>query len=93
MLYMKGRYKDRLDALAARYATVLRKAFGDRILGPEAPGIARIKNLYIRQIMLKIEREASTQMVRQYLNTIQNTMMQDDHEFSKIVFYYDVDPM
>ena len=93
MIYMKGRYKDRLDALAARYATVLRKAFGDRILGPEAPGIARIKNLYIRQIMLKIEREASTQMVRQYLNTIQNTMMQDDHEFSKIVFYYDVDPM
>ena len=93
MIYMKGRYEDRLDALAARYATVLRKAFGDRILGPEAPGIARIKNLYIRQIMLKIEREASTQMVRQYLNTIQNTMMQDDHEFSKIVFYYDVDPM
>lgn len=93
MIYMKGRYEDRLDTLAARYATVLQKAFGDRILGPEASGIARIKNLYIRQIMLKIEREASTQMVRQYLNTIQNTMMQDDHEFSKIVFYYDVDPM
>lgn len=93
MIYMKGRYEDRLDALAARYASVLRKAFGERVLGPEAPGIARIKNMFIRQIMLKIEREASTQMVRQYLNSIQITMMNDDHEFSKIVFYYDVDPM
>ena len=93
MIYMKGRYEDRLDALATRYASVLRKAFGERVLGPEAPGIARIKNMFIRQIMLKIEREASTQMVRQYLNSIQITMMNDDHEFSKIVFYYDVDPM
>lgn len=93
MIYMKGRYEDRIDSLAKRYATVLRKSFGDRILGPEAPGIARIKNMYIRQILLKVEREASTAMVRQYLNNIQKQMMQDYQEFQRIVFYYDVDPI
>ena len=43
--------------------------------------------------MLKIEREASTSMVRQYLNNIQSKMAHDDPEFAKIVFYYDVDPV
>lgn len=90
---MKGRYEDRVNALAQRYASILRQAFGDRILGPEAPSISRIKNMYIKQIMLKIEREASTSMVRQYLNNIQSKMAHDDPEFAKIVFYYDVDPV
>ena len=93
IIYIKGRYEDRLDVLANQYATVLRQAFGDRILGPEAPGVARVKNMHIRQIMLKVEREASTASVRQYLNTIQKKMMQENQEFSRIVFYYDVDPV
>lgn len=93
MIYLKGRYEDRIDSLAKRYAAVLRQSFGDRILGPEAPGVARVKNMYIRQIMLKVEREASTTMVRQYLNNIQAQMMQDYQEFARIVFYYDVDPV
>ena len=93
IIYIKGRYEERLDVLANQYATVLRQAFGDRILGPEAPGVSRIKNMHIRQIMLKVEREASTASVRQYLNTIKKKMMQENQEFSRIVFYYDVDPV
>lgn len=93
MIYLKGRYEDRVDSLAKRYADVLRHSFGERVLGPETPGIARIKNMYIRQIMLKIEREASTQTVRQYLTAIQKQMMTNYQEFARIVFYYDVDPV
>ena len=92
IIYMKGRYEDRIDSLAKRYAMVLRKTFGDRILGPEAPGVARIKNMYIRQILLKVERDSSVSTVRQLLNTIQNQMMANYEEFARIVFYYDVDP-
>lgn len=93
IIYMKGRYEDRIVALSNRYAAALRKAFGDRVLGPEAPGVARIKNMYIRQIMLKIERDASTSVVRQYLNTIHDQMVKGQQEFAKIVFYYDIDPI
>ena len=50
MIYMKGRYEDRLDRLANQYADTLRQTFGQRVLGPESPGIARIKNMYIRQL-------------------------------------------
>lgn len=92
-IYMKGRYEDKITSLSNKYAVMLRKVFGEqRILGPDAPGIARIKNMYIRQIMLKIERDASTTMVRQYLNNVHKQMTQDDPDYSKIMFYYDVDP-
>ncbi len=90
---MKGRYEDKITSLSNKYAAMLRKVFGEqRILGPDAPGISRIKNMYIRQIMLKIEREASTTMVRQYLNNVHKQMTQDDPDYAKIMFYYDVDP-
>lgn len=93
MIYLKGRYEDRLEKLAAQYANQLRMTFGLRVLGPESPGIARIKNMYIRQILLKVEREASTTEVRKLLLQIQSFMQQDQQEFARIVFYYDVDPM
>ena len=93
LIYMKGRYEDRLDAMVAQYVQQLRYTFGERVLGPEAPPIGRIKNMYIRQILLKVEREASTSEIRRLLNVIQNKLSQDIQEFSRIVFYYDVDPM
>ncbi len=93
MIYMKGRYENRLDAMVSQYVNQLRYTFGERVLGPEAPPISRVKNMYIRQIMLKVEREASTTEVRRLLNLIQNQLAQNIQEFSRIVFYYDVDPM
>jgi len=93
MIYLKGRYEDRLEALAQQYAGHLRHTFGTRVLGPEAPPISRVKNMYIRQLMLKMEREASVNEVRRLLLLIQQQMQQNLQEFARIVFYYDVDPV
>ncbi|MET3980654.1 primosomal protein N' (replication factor Y) [Mucilaginibacter sp. UYP25] len=38
-------------------ANELRKHFGNRVIGPEAPLINRIRNFYIKSIMLKFERD------------------------------------
>ena len=93
IIYMKGRYEDKLYKMAQQYAAQLRRTFGQRVLGPEAPVISRVKNMYIQQIMLKVERDASTQEVRRLLMLIQQQMQQDIQEFARIVFYYDVDPV
>jgi primosomal protein N' (replication factor Y) len=42
---------------AAYLATELRKSFGDRVIGPETPLISRIRNYYIKSIMLKFEKD------------------------------------
>jgi len=38
-------------------ATELRKHFGERVIGPEFPLVARIRNFYIKSIMLKFEKD------------------------------------
>lgn len=38
-------------------ANELRKNFGDRVIGPEFPLISRIRNYYIKSIMLKFEKD------------------------------------
>ena len=93
MIYMKGRYEDRLDAMAQQYAAQLRYTFGERVFGPEAPAISRVKSMYIRQILLKMEREASTGEVRRLLSLIHTKLAEGNQEFARIAFYYDVDPM
>lgn len=92
-IYIKGRYEDRTRLLAEQYAAQLRATFGARVLGPEAPGISRVRNMFIQQIMIKMEREASTQLTRQYLNAIYENMVRNNQEMQRVVFYYDVDPM
>jgi len=41
-------------------AAELRKHFGDRVIGPEFPLVGRIRNYYIKAIMLKFEKDADS---------------------------------
>jgi primosomal protein N' (replication factor Y) len=42
---------------AAYLAAELRKHFGERVIGPEFPLVGRIRNFYIKSIMLKFEKD------------------------------------
>lgn len=55
---VKHRNPEILYNQAEYLANELRKHFGDRVIGPEAPLINRIRNYYIKSIMLKFERDA-----------------------------------
>lgn len=91
-IYLKHRDETILDTLSQQYATVLRKVFGERVLGPDNPPIARIQSLYIRKIMLKIEVSASMSQVKELLRQIYERSL-TDHRFKSLIIYYDVDPM
>ncbi|MES2063223.1 MAG: primosomal protein N' [Bacteroidota bacterium] len=54
---VKHRDPEVLYNQAEYLAKELRKHFGDRVIGPEAPLINRIRNYYIKSIMLKFERD------------------------------------
>jgi primosomal protein N' (replication factor Y) (superfamily II helicase) len=56
-LRIKNKDADAAENAAQQMAHLLREKLGDRVLGPQAPYISRIKTLYIRNIMIKIERE------------------------------------
>ena len=91
-IYLKHRDEAVLDTLSQQYATILRKVFGERVLGPDNPPVARIQSLYIRKIMLKVEVSASMAQVKDLLRQIYERSLADDR-FKALTLYYDVDPM
>jgi primosomal protein N' (replication factor Y) len=82
---------DLLNESAEFFGDELKKAFAQRVLGPEFPIVARIKNEYHKQILLKIEREYSAAKVREFLQKI-IFEFRADKLHSKVRLKVDVDP-
>ena len=91
-VYMKHRNETLLDLMAQTMATKLRTVFGNRVLGPDKPPVARVQTLFIRKIILKIEANAPMARVRELLVRIQKETVAEDR-FKSLIVYYDVDPM
>lgn len=91
-VYMKHRNETLLDLMAQTMATKLRTVFGNRVLGPDKPPVARVQTLFIRKIVLKIEANAPMARVRELLVRIQKETVAEDR-FKSLIVYYDVDPM
>ena len=70
----------------------MRKIFDNRILGPELPPVARVKQLYIRKIMLKVESNVSQYRINEILHGIQQAYCSAPR-YRSIVMYYDIDPL
>lgn len=91
-IYMKHRDETVVDHAANEMGSMLRRWFGDRVLGPDRPAVARVKTLCIRKIVLKLELSIDMAKVRQYLRAAQKAMA-DDPRFRSVQTYFDVDPM
>lgn len=91
-VYLKNRNEALLDVMARTMADKLRAVFGQRVLGPDKPPVARIQTLYIRKIIVKIEQNAPMNRARELLVQVQREMVEDDR-FKSLIVYYDVDPM
>ena len=50
-----------------------------------------MQNLYIRQIVLKMENEASMPKVKRILRNIYENMLSVDSRMKSTIIYYDVD--
>lgn len=91
-VFLRHRYEQVVETAAVELGSRLRQGLGDRILGPDKPSIARVKNLYIRKIVIKLENGIDYQAVRQYLRSVQQQLLQDKR-YAALQMYYDVDPM
>jgi primosomal protein N' (replication factor Y) len=94
LIQINVKHKDltKLLLIASSLAKILRSQFGDRVLGPEAPMISRIRNYYIQTILLKVEREGvSIQKIKEALQQILVNF--DSLSTNKGVYMHiDVDP-
>lgn len=92
-IYLKHREDITVGELAVRYSSLLRQVFGTRVLGPMAPFVSKVQNLYIRQISLKMETAASMTKVKKILRDLYEQMIAADARMKAVKLYYDVDPV
>ena len=91
-IYIKHRNNDIVESASIELGSRIREIFGNRVLGPDKPTVARVKTLHIRKIMLKLENGIDYKLAKQYLRSIRDTMMKEKR-YGALTIYFDVDPL
>jgi primosomal protein N' (replication factor Y) len=94
LIQLDVKHKDlsKLIFIANSLAKILRSNFGNRVLGPEAPMISRIRNYYIQTILIKVEREGVS--IQKIKEALQQILIQFDSQPNNkgVYMHIDVDP-
>jgi primosomal protein N' (replication factor Y) len=91
-LTLKHKEIEPLNDASKFLADKLKEKFGKRVLGPEFPVVARIKNFYLKNILIKIEREASFSKAKSIIHELMDDFYTHS-EFKSVKIFADVDPM
>ncbi len=91
VLRLKHRNKDTLEFGSIVLTKKLQEVFKDRVLGPEAPPVGRIRNFYLKNIRIKFERDASPKKVKTIIKE-KIELFLSDRDFRSIRVDIDVDP-
>lgn len=88
---LKHKSPDELNKAAKDLADKMRNVFGKRVLGAHDPVVSRIQSLYLKNIILKIEKESSFKKARSLLLEILNDFRLI-FPSSQLIITLDVDP-
>lgn len=94
LIMVKLRHADyaKLNAAADFFAQKLRPVFKNNLLGPEYPIVSRVKNQYIKQILIKFDRNYNTLKVKEIVkNEIE--AFKRNPEYKSVNVAVDVDPV
>jgi primosomal protein N' (replication factor Y) len=93
LIFINVKHKDAnvLNIASNDLAKSLKSLLGNRVLGPEQPLIARIRNYYIKQIIIKVEKNAAIIKLKAVLKeTIKDFNSQKNYK--SVITQIDVDP-
>lgn len=92
MIRLKHKDYQKLNPAATALSSMLRPIFKQDLLGPEYPIVSRVKNLYIKQMLVKFNREHNSQQVKELIiNKIHEFQLLPDYK--SVIVQIDVDPI
>lgn len=81
----------KLNKAADLLARTFRYAFKESLLGPEYPVVSRVKNQYIKQMIIKVSKDLNINKVKEFIgSTIEK--FKHENEFKSVKVQIDVDP-
>ena len=88
---MKHRDSEMLNEAAARYASMLREVFDMRVVGPEYPNVPRVRGLYLKNIMMRFEKNEAIAQAKKIIMDMAERL-KGDKMLSSLQIHFDVDP-
>lgn len=80
-----------VDQAALQMATMLRDHFGTRVMGPEYPNVSRVRNLYLKKIMVRFAQGEAISEGKRIMLGIADEIMHDK-QYGRLQIVFDVDP-
>jgi primosomal protein N' (replication factor Y) len=79
-LTLKHKSPEEINICAARFSSLLKKQLGARVLGPETPFVSRIRNLHLRNLLIKLDAEKDNpKAVKSFISKTFDYMVQEDN--------------
>lgn len=90
-------FKHKMQAIvhdaASLFALHLHGEFGNYLTGPGEPAVARIRNQFIMELMLKLPKNGSTIAKAKLVIQQQRAILQNDRKFRSVTIIPDIDPV
>ena len=83
--------KDIVNSAAQFFANNLKKEFGAYLVGPAEPVVARIRNQYLMELMLKLPKDGHTINFAKHVIQQQTAIVQSNQKWRSVVIIPDVD--
>lgn len=91
-IYLKHKDEHVVEHMAEEMSALLRQVFGERVLGPMTPPVARMQSLHILKLSLKVELTANPILVVARLREVIAHVKSKD-AFRSATVTLDVDPL
>ena len=91
-VYLRSKNETTVESAAIELASRLRQQFGERVLGPDKPSVARVKTESIRKIVMKLELGINLALARHCMTEARAALMQDKR-YAAMTVFFDVDPL
>ncbi|WP_301923588.1 primosomal protein N', partial [Ferruginibacter sp.] len=88
---LKHKVKETVDAAANKLAAALQKNLKNFVVGPAAPVVARVRNQYLMELLIKLPLDMK--QIQQYKQIIRNefNLLLAEKQFKSVVMIADVD--
>ena len=92
-LTLKHKEKEIVDAASFKLAQLLAQDLKMFITGPAAPSVARLRNQYLMELMIKLPKEAGMGNTYRKIIRLQINLLLAEQRFKSVQVVVDVDPM
>ena len=81
-----------VEEAAKIFADILKKKIGSRVIGPAAPGVARLRGLYLQNVVIKMEKDAEKVNYVKRLLIDAKSHIKNSKGYKSVRINIDVDP-